>query len=230
MPKSNEYNVDNRYKQKDIILSQDMTEMDLELESIGCPRCSKSFKNSNQLFIHMRSEHNNPTTCHICNKDLKCMANILSHHYVHLKLKPYSCPKCKYATRTRFNLKVHIGSCCDIKKFKYERGNSKRKNKSRNKSKKLINSGIINGTQYYSHNTNNIFAPNDLIHMIPDLGINTNNDNKPINFKTIIQVYLKDIPPSNNNIPINIPINQQSMIYSINNHVNTHELPPNIQM
>ena len=58
-----------------------MDEIDLELKEFQCPRCNKTYNNTNDLFQHMRLSYSDPTKCTICNKQLNCMANILSHSY-----------------------------------------------------------------------------------------------------------------------------------------------------
>eukprot|EP01084_Bolivina_argentea_P001540 2846_1 len=98
-----------------------ITEMDLELKEFKCPRCDLIFSTQNDLFVHMRAVHKNPTICQLCKTNLNCLANLLSHSYIHQGIKPYICPKCKYSTRTRFNLRVHLGSCAKIEKFSYKR-------------------------------------------------------------------------------------------------------------
>ena len=118
------------------------TEADLELKEFKCPRCLNSYKSTNDLWIHMRSAYSDPTVCHVCGKDLNCLPNVLSHSYVHRKVKPYHCPKCTYQSRTRFNLRVHFGSCANVEKFqKKRRPSSKRKRKVDAKKRKRARTG-----------------------------------------------------------------------------------------
>jgi len=106
-----------------------ITEADLELKEFKCPRCNEIFPTTSDLFVHMRQTYKDPTLCKVCGKNLNCMANILSHSYLHQGIKPYKCPKCTYCTRTRFNLRVHFGSCAKIEKFSYKRGAHQKKNR-----------------------------------------------------------------------------------------------------
>lgn len=98
-----------------------ITEADLELKEFECPRCLDKFKSTSELFRHMRKKYDDPLVCQECKKVWKDMANMLSHSYLHRGLKPYKCPKCTFSTRTRFNLRVHFGSCARLQKFSYKR-------------------------------------------------------------------------------------------------------------
>ena len=120
------------------------TEKDLELKNFKCPRCLLVFPTSSDLFAHMRATYEDPTTCQTCDKDLRSMANLLSHSYTHTGLRPYKCPKCQYATRTRFNLRVHFGSCADLEQFSYKRGHFKNLFKDKRRKRKLNSETAIN--------------------------------------------------------------------------------------
>lgn len=136
-----------------------MKEFDLELKEFACPRCDQKFKTSNDLFRHMREAYECPTECHICDKKLKCMANVLSHSYVHKGIKPYKCPKCDYETRTRFNLRVHLGSCAKIQKFVYVRGGHSHKKRKLNNQTTTTNNNNINNIKYKNDDNDNRSIP-----------------------------------------------------------------------
>eukprot|EP01083_Nonionella_stella_P001969 5665_1 len=101
-------------------IDDSITEQDLELKEFECPRCDQKFNSTTALYIHMRNQYTNPTNCHVCGKNLNALPNILSHSYIHKNIKPYKCPTtdCKYQSRTRYNLKVHLASCAGIEKFR----------------------------------------------------------------------------------------------------------------
>eukprot|EP01083_Nonionella_stella_P296419 1007006_1 len=109
-------------------VNDQITESDLELKQFECPQCDELFPSTNGLFSHMRTQHSNPTKCHLCNRDLKSLTNRLSHSYIHKQIKPYKCPNnnCSYECRTRFNLKVHLIRCAGIERFGYSKRNNKK--------------------------------------------------------------------------------------------------------
>eukprot|EP01084_Bolivina_argentea_P107501 192202_1 len=120
MAQQNTMNQDQNKEQTNL---QDITEKDLELKQFTCPRCQFTINCSADLFSHMRANHQDPTVCHLCGRDLKSLTNLLSHYYVHKDIKPYKCPNpmCNYSSRTKFNLKVHLVGCAGIEKFQYGR-------------------------------------------------------------------------------------------------------------
>eukprot|EP01083_Nonionella_stella_P041628 112797_1 len=168
-----------------------ITEMDLELKEFQCPRCDLVFPTTNELFIHMRETYTDPTVCQLCGKNLNCMANVLSHSYLHQGIKPYKCPKCKYSTRTRFNLRVHFGSCAKIEKFSYKRGNARKKRKTKKDKKRNTKSNI------QSTNDGNMITvqPNpmydhDLLNRLVDAGLPTKNRD----ISCLVQVHIQHFP------------------------------------
>ena len=190
------------------------TEADLELKSFKCPRCDQEFKTTNDLFVHMRETYSDPTICQLCGKNLNCMANILSHSYLHQGIKPYQCPKCKYSTRTRFNLKVHFGSCTGVEKFTYKRGrgtrNGRRKRKTDNNNndnnrikKRRTSQNRNNSSMIGNRNIGNnmMYIDNDdLLYQLPDSGVSTmiNRD-----ISCLIQLHIQHFPRSINSKQIN---------------------------
>ena len=221
----------------------ELTENDLKLTSFECPRCGEIFSKTSQLYDHMRSKYKNPTKCHICNREMNAMANLLSHSYIHTNKKPYKCIKsgCNFKTRTRFGLRVHIGSCCNIKKWKYQRGNKINiKNEKKNKKKRKKNILRENNANY---NNNNLFEYNynlslityeynDLLNSFLSLKdtlstspINTNNncnnnDNKNTNNNSdnnkclIIRINLNNIYPIDYESKLNMYIHMNPIYTS----------------
>ena len=158
-----------------------ITEMDLELKSFKCPRCELVFETTNDLFVHMRDTYSDPTVCQLCGKNLNCMANVLSHSYLHQGIKPYKCPKCKYATRTRFNLRVHFGSCAKIEKFSYKRGTGTRKRKMNNGDNQRSNKR--RRTSNYQRNRNNKRSMQLQQNDINGFVVSDNNNNNNIQYQ-----------------------------------------------
>ena len=173
-------------KAKEVKLDETINEKDLELEEFECPRCDQKYKTTTSLFGHMRQQHENPTICHICNKQLNALPNVLSHSYIHKKIKPYKCFNCSYQSRTRFNLKVHLGSCAGIEKFKYRK---RQRLDKKGKSKKIIPNNLMITPNYSSVNHSN---DQHLFDEIVDSGPNQ-DENRDDTFLIIIH---KDyIPP-----------------------------------
>jgi len=173
-----------------------ITEADLELKEFKCPRCSKAFKTTNDLFVHMRETYEDPTVCQVCGKNLNCMANVLSHSYLHQDVKPYHCPKCKYKTRTRFNLRVHFGSCAKLEKFSYKRGHcSKRRRtintKNRKRAKRVNKRKIdLDDSGILSH------MYDDILNQLADSG--PYNDGER-DVSCLVQVHIQHFPRTNAN-------------------------------
>ena len=167
----------------------------------------------------MRDSYADPTVCQLCGKNLNCMANVLSHSYLHQNIKPYKCPKCKYATRTRFNLRVHFGSCAKIEKFSYKRGttngrkrksnnngahnnpNKRRRKSNRNKTSTTHSQQDLNGfivgdqqIQYQQNNINTMMYNDDLLNQLPDSGPSSINDRDT---SCLVQVHIQHFPRSN---------------------------------
>lgn len=205
---------------------ENLTEMDLELKHFKCPRCPLTFQSTHELFTHMRQKYKQPTKCHECGKQLRCMANILSHSYVHTGEKPYICPNCGYSTRTRFNLRVHLGSCAGIEKFTYHRNGSgsnkrvnpygkqfsnyenrrsrkRRKIANNKKSSKNINSKNANEINLQAnnnvHDTNVITDNNVVLHDLLYMLKDSGKANNERNESCLIQVHISSIPIKNNN-------------------------------
>eukprot|EP01084_Bolivina_argentea_P001541 2847_1 len=182
-----------------------ITEMDLELKEFKCPRCEEIFSTSSDLFIHMRKTYEDPTICQLCQKNLNCMANVLSHSYLHQDIKPYKCPKCKYSTRTRFNLRVHLGSCAKIERFSYKRGNAtKRRKTDSSKSKKRNNMTPKKNNNEFIANENEEIGNINTIHMYSDDALGQLIDSGPISgdrdTSCLIQVHIQHFPRATNNI------------------------------
>eukprot|EP01084_Bolivina_argentea_P159393 277604_1 len=193
----------------------DICELDLELKEFECPRCNASFDDRKKLFAHMWSEYSNPTICHICNKNLNALPNVLSHSYIHKQIKPYKCitKNCKYESRTRFNLKVHLASCAGIEKFKCRKRNRKQKVKTNirqnaNNSEKFKYSNKIeiniNPTVINDFDVFNTIPTMDILHTIPNNDILNEiqnsgaipNDNRDNTF--LIVIHKDYIPPRSN--------------------------------
>lgn len=181
-----------------------MSESDLELKEFECPRCNKKFGCTMDLFAHMRQTYSTPTICHICNKNLNALPNILSHSYIHKNMKPYKCPKadCNYESRTRFNLKVHLGSCAGIKAFQCRR----RLRKKRKIKTEQVHSNSNNDRNWmikpmFMNEAYNIHTPNyDILNEIHDSGPH-NDTNRDDTYLIIIH---KDyIPPRHSQIVYN---------------------------
>jgi len=171
-----------------------ITEADLELDSFSCPRCSKSFKTTNDLFVHMRETYDDPTVCQVCGKNLNCMANVLSHSYLHQDVKPYKCPKCKYRTRTRFNLRVHFGSCAKLEKFSYKRGQGPKR-------RRTINTKNRKRAKRSSRRRLDLDDSGILSHMYDDI-LNQLADSGPYNagerdVSCLVQVHIQHFPRTN---------------------------------
>ena len=161
-----------------------VTEADLELKEFKCPRCDQVFSSTSDLFVHMRHAYKDPTLCKVCGKNMNCMANILSHSYLHDGIKPYKCPKCDYCTRTRFNLRVHFGACAKVEKFCYKRGAHQKKKKyaPSYKKRRVHSKTSIQKSDFIGNGENILDIPmpsqHDIISQLVDAGpdMNANRD------------------------------------------------------
>lgn len=170
---------------KEANLNDTINEKDLELKEFECPRCDEKYKTTTALFTHMRQQHENPTICHICNKQMNALPNVLSHSYIHKNIKPYKCFNCSYQSRTRFNLKVHLGSCAGIQKFKYRK---RQKTTKKCKSRSQI-------SQNQSITTNNQTIMNEIVDSGPNEDQNRDD--------TFLIILHKDyIPPKGTQLQI----------------------------
>ena len=160
-------------------------EIDFELSEFKCPRCDEIFKTTNDLFGHMREKHENPTKCHVCGKQMNAMANLLSHSYIHTGERPYKCPNCDYTTRTRFNLKVHFGSCAEIDKFSYRRSTIRTAEGKRKKTSAVAGVAYKRKKKYSTSRTSN-----------QSTSISTNNKNARNKSKQ--NTNINDITPPDN--------------------------------
>ena len=139
----------------------------------------------------MRESYPDPIICQLCGKNLNCMANILSHSYLHEGIKPYKCPKCNYSTRTRFNLRVHFGSCANIEKFSYKRQKYTTNDSKRKRKRKTTRNNIHDINKKRKINNNN----DDLLDKLPDSGPASIKDRDT---SCLIQVHIQNFPRLNN--------------------------------
>eukprot|EP01083_Nonionella_stella_P069111 184070_1 len=183
--------------QEDAVDYSNMTEMDLELKEFKCPRCEKLFPTTNDLFAHMRKDYSDPTVCHVCDKNMKALATLLSHSYLHQGIKPYKCPKCDYSARTRFNIRVHFGACANVDKFKMRRGEPRakkaRKNlKKQNRTSKKQIDPVPRDNNTNNSKTGNFNARSDLLEQLVDAGAAPLDRDE----SALVTIHIEHFPPT----------------------------------
>ncbi|KAL4120593.1 hypothetical protein QTP88_013259 [Uroleucon formosanum] len=136
-----------------------------------CPECKKGFKSIKQLrnhkVIHVKSGKSSPKselTCHHCGRNFGTRYLLHQHiSSVHIRVRPYTCGICGYATAVASSLKLHERShtgekpfACDECSFRTADHNTLRKHKMRHTGRKnytcpLCDYSCIQACSYKKH-------------------------------------------------------------------------------
>ena len=102
-------------------MSTTTTQVQIPSKKANCHICNKTFSNSSNLKIHIRTIHQKilPFKCTVpnCNKKYPNKSRLNVHLRTHSGIKPYICYICKKAFNESGNLKAHYLKHDDKKNF-----------------------------------------------------------------------------------------------------------------
>lgn len=80
----------------------------IQLKSLSCETCGKTFKKSKNLRVHGRIHTGEkPFTCSTCGKSFNQVCSLRRHTRIHTGDRPYPCTKCNKSFKESSKLKLH---------------------------------------------------------------------------------------------------------------------------
>lgn len=109
---------DKTYTQKNNLFRHMREDHDKLEKPTNCQVCGKEFYNFRKLHQHSRCHSGKPYECTICYKRFSQVAHVQSHMFTHTGERPYQCHLCDKSFSKSFNLKIHIVRHKGEKQFK----------------------------------------------------------------------------------------------------------------